>query len=207
MTKLPPPISLQNRYYGFRHGQSEANVLNKIISDPKVGTKRFGLSDAGRKQVIESVRANRAVLERAVLYSSDFLRAKETAEVIAETIKSGPRSSESIHFDRRLRERFFGDFDGGDHEAYVRVWSADRQSAKDSKNGVEPVIHVAERVSALVRELEKEMTGRDIVLVAHGDPLQITETWMQGDELENHRAHQFDTAEVRPLNPAGGNDV
>lgn len=203
MTKLPPPASLQNRYYGFRHGQSEANVLNKIISDPKVGTKRFGLSDAGREQVIESVRANRAVLERAVLYSSDFLRAKETAEVIAN--ESG--LSESIHFDRRLRERFFGDFDGGDHEAYVRVWSADRQSAKDSKNGVEPVIHVAERVSALIRELEKEMTGRDIVLVGHGDPLQITEAWLHGDELENHRAHRFDTAEVRLLNPAGGNDV
>jgi broad specificity phosphatase PhoE len=199
MTNLPQPSSLHNRYYGFRHGQSEANVRSLIISDPKVGTKRFGLSKAGREQVVESAMAHRAVLAGAALYSSDFLRTKQTAEIALDAIGR----SESIRFDPRLRERFFGTFDGGSNEAYHLAWKADRVSPERDDSGVEPVIHVAKRVSEFIKEVEKKVTDANVVLFGHGDPLQITEAWLQGDDLKNHTAHRFETAEMRMLTPAG----
>ncbi|HEY8108951.1 MAG TPA: histidine phosphatase family protein [Patescibacteria group bacterium] len=198
MTDLAPRPPLRNRYYGFRHGQSEANVQGIILSDPAIGTKRYGLTDVGRQQVAESARAHRDVLERAVLYSSDFLRTKQTAEEIV----SVAGLSTPVRYDIRLRERFFGDFDGGSNEAYHLAWQGDRQSAKRTEHGVESVTHVAERMSAFIRELEGQSADRDVVLVGHGDPFQIAEAWLRGDDLRNHTSHSFETGEMRLLNPA-----
>ena len=46
--------SLKNKYYAFRHGESQANVEGIIVSDPSIGTAKYGLSEKGRGQVEES---------------------------------------------------------------------------------------------------------------------------------------------------------
>jgi len=99
-----------------------------------------------------------------------------------------------------LRERFFGELEGEDHRHYRQVWEADRRDARHTEHGVESVIMVMARVTALVRELDRAWEDRGILLVAHGDVLQILQTAFQGEIPERHRelAH-LDTAEIREL--------
>ena len=75
---------LKNRYFIIRHGESKANVAHILLSHPKDGMASFGLSPKGKKQVKISVLKNKKskLLDSdVIIYSSDFLRAKETAEI------------------------------------------------------------------------------------------------------------------------------
>jgi broad specificity phosphatase PhoE len=40
----------------MRHGHSLANESGKILSNPKIGTKGWGLTEKGRKQIKEGVK-------------------------------------------------------------------------------------------------------------------------------------------------------
>jgi broad specificity phosphatase PhoE len=54
--KLKTLTSLKNSYFALRHGQSLANVLKIISSDPSISTVEHGLSDLGKDQVTTSAR-------------------------------------------------------------------------------------------------------------------------------------------------------
>ena len=47
---LKCPTDLKNTYYGLRHGESEANKLGVISSDPIIGSKMYGLTALGKAQ-------------------------------------------------------------------------------------------------------------------------------------------------------------
>eukprot|EP00752_Nemacystus_decipiens_P006707 g6030.t1 len=79
---LPP---LKNRYYALRHGQSVANMEGVISSNPKVGAVKHGLTSNGRSQARVAATAlievvGRERLDSLVFVSSEFLRARQTAE-------------------------------------------------------------------------------------------------------------------------------
>ena len=89
---LKMPRQLQNRYLGLRHGQSMANIAGIISSDPERGCKIHGLSNLGRAQaraacasLFEKIGGRNVDLTKVVFLSSNFTRARETAE---ECIKS-----------------------------------------------------------------------------------------------------------------------
>ena len=80
----PRPTQLKNKYYGLRHGESEANLAGVISSDPYAGATKHGLTSNGilqarnaAKCVIEKI--GRDNLQNTVFLSSNFKRARETA--------------------------------------------------------------------------------------------------------------------------------
>ncbi|MBS3054839.1 MAG: histidine phosphatase family protein [Candidatus Aenigmarchaeota archaeon] len=84
-------VKSRNNYFGQRHGQSEANVLGIIISDPAVGIKNYGLSHLGRDQVYKSAKAAREsdlLGPKTIIYTSDFLRARETADITTDILNA-----------------------------------------------------------------------------------------------------------------------
>ena len=91
---LPTPVNLKNTYYVLRHGESEANILGIISSDPTVGSSIHGLTPEGRAQarraavdIISTVgRENLLEVGKVVLITSPFTRARETAEEALNTI-------------------------------------------------------------------------------------------------------------------------
>ena len=191
---------LGNDYFAMRHGQSEANVAGIIVSDPAVGLSAYGLSAAGRQQVVAS--ANRFAqtnpfCERIQIVSSDFLRAKQTAELLAAVLEcAGP-----ITYTPQLRERYFGAYDGAGDSCYQQVWQLDAENAEQSEEGVESVASVRNRVAALIAELEHQCRDEQFVLVAHGDVLQIAQTLFAGLPGAQHRqVPHLQVAEIRRLN-------
>eukprot|EP00518_Triparma_eleuthera_P009728 CAMPEP_0182469086 /NCGR_PEP_ID=MMETSP1319-20130603/16524_1 /TAXON_ID=172717 /ORGANISM="Bolidomonas pacifica, Strain RCC208" /LENGTH=212 /DNA_ID=CAMNT_0024669353 /DNA_START=155 /DNA_END=789 /DNA_ORIENTATION=+ len=184
---LPP--TLNNRFFGMRHGNSLANQARVISSDPAVATVSHGLSSLGVEQANASAAAfvasqsgsSSGQLE-CVVVSSDFTRARMTAEILLSTLKSAGLASpsSSVRLSTSLRERSFGDLDGGPDTEYSKVWDLDSSDSSHSAYNVEPVDSVVCRTTELCRSLDMEGEGRAIFLVAHGDVLQILQTAFKG---------------------------
>ncbi|OLQ00478.1 2,3-bisphosphoglycerate-dependent phosphoglycerate mutase [Symbiodinium microadriaticum] len=150
---------LRHRFFALRHGESKANVAKIIISDPKVGTKKYGLTKAGRAAVKRTgARFIKSASSRVVIVSSDFARARETAQVFAKTLrKAGLRCP--VQLSTALRERRFGSLEGGSDSRYNEVWSKDRRNAAARPFGAESA-----------KELE------DVVFVVAGRGTQASST-------------------------------
>lgn len=187
---------LKNRFYGFRHGESQANVEGIIVSNPAVGTEEYGLSDKGRRQVADSV-SSLPVLSEAVIVSSDFRRTVETTQIICDLLGIADAG-----YDARLRERYFGEWDGACYLHYADTWKQDEIDPEQEVDGAESANAVRSRMVGVVLELDGQHTGRDIILVSHGDPLRLLQTAFEGlDTALNRSIPYFETAGWRLLNP------
>ena len=186
---------LRNHYFLIRHGQSEANALGRIASSPGTALTQFGLTQTGRDQIAASIGKHRSQLADVnQVFSSDFRRARETAEIAAALLDA--TVNESI----ALRERSFGTLDGQSDQKYPLVWSADAEDATHRQWEVESVATVADRMCGFVRKLDQSSEGRTYLIVSHGDPLQILITSALGRDLRQHRQIEpLSTAELRPL--------
>ncbi|WP_275287478.1 histidine phosphatase family protein [Halomonas elongata] len=180
--------SFRNGYLLMRHGHSEANRQERIISSPARGIASFGLSARGQTEVGETLAAWRWARPTRVVHS-DFLRTTQTAARVAEYFGVAPTS------DAGLRERGFGELDGGEDARYADAWARDAKDASHEHFGVESVETVAERMVAVMRGLERRYEGEVVLLVSHGDPLQILLTALAGVDLRRHRDRP-------PLQPA-----
>ncbi len=188
--------SLKNRYFAFRHGESRANVEGIIVSSPAIGTVKYGLSEEGCRQVAASAE-KLPDLNDPVIVSSDFKRTVQTAEIIKAIV-----GVEQVSLDVRLRERFFGEWDGACYLHYADTWQKDEVDPDQEMGGAESANAVRCRVVEVVKDLDAMFAGRDVILVSHGDPLRMLQTAFEGlDTALNRTIPYFETAGWRLLNP------
>jgi probable phosphoglycerate mutase len=190
--------SIHNHYFLLRHGQSEANVLEIIVSNPVVGVEKYGLTPAGRSQITSSVQHAKAqgqLDSSTLIYSSDFKRCRESAEIAFAILACPPP-----HFTPALRERYFGTWDLTHHSNYQQVWSLDEQDPTHTTWNVESTVAVLQRTTALIHELEALYHAASILLISHGDALQILQTAFEHVSPALHRhLPPLATAEIRRL--------
>ncbi|MDF7823683.1 histidine phosphatase family protein [Pontiellaceae bacterium B12227] len=187
---------LKNKYFAFRHGQSRANVEGIIISNPAIGTIEYGLTEEGREQVLASVASAKGFGADALIFSSDFRRTRETAEIVREQLGAA-----EVVLDERLRERFFGEWDGKSHTNYSEAWKTDMFDPDREYNGAESSRSVQERMWSVIQTLEKQYERQTIILVSHGDPLMLLQTAFKNLGPDKHRSLPYiETAGCRLLN-------
>lgn len=195
---MQPAQVLKNRYFLMRHGQSLANEAGIIVSDPNNGVEGYGLSDKGRHQVAESINYAREVLgfgPSLLIVSSDFLRCRETAELVSITF-----GTSNVELEPRLRERFFGELELGPNDTYERVWKKDTLNDKTGSVGAESAQDTLNRGLAVLHDLEEQFSNETILLVSHGDTLQILLTAFHDLNPGRHRELPLlETAEIRPV--------
>ncbi len=216
------------RFFALRHGQSMANVAKIISSDPKISTREHGLSALGCRQAKaagvtfaelvadaeEEAEDEGADGVQVHIIASDFTRARETAQYVSQYLTE-TGIEHRFDIDVRLRERGFGDLNGKSNKNYQKVWDLDVKDASHTAFGVECVTSVLRRTAGLVEELDLRVTreavkdGRDIrclvLLVAHGDTLQILQTAFSGCDPCHHRSlPHLETGAVRELEIGGG---
>jgi glucosyl-3-phosphoglycerate phosphatase len=195
MNQLRHVSHLSNNYNGMRHGQSKANVENVIVScidNDRRGD--YGLTDLGRQQALMAA-AGSALSGDTVICCSAFTRAAQTAQIVSTALGA----ADAVVSDA-LRERCFGEWEGLTCDNYATVWAADKASPDHSERHVESASAVLARVTAFIIALEQRYSGLDILLVSHGDTLQI----LQGGFLRmNPGQHRdlppFEPAEIRRL--------
>jgi broad specificity phosphatase PhoE len=190
--------SLHNRYFIMRHGKSRANEEGVILSHPEIGTTDYGLVEEGIQQAKSSAleaKSNKVLDNTTVIVSSDFTRARETAEIAREIL-----GADKIIITPLLRERSFGNWEGKPNKHYQDVWNDDRNDAHHKINNVESTAEVLTRTIALIKELEDKYHGRNMLLVSHGDALQILQTAFEKVSSSHHRSlKHLETAEIREL--------
>lgn len=193
---------MKSQLWVLRHGESTANVEGLIVSVPGPrALTEVGLTARGRTQARAAAREGVAqgLGSETVVISSDFARALQTAEEFAAGLGAGaPR------IDQRLRERSFGRYDEGPASSYEQVWAVDRERGTH-QDEVEQVAAVAARVLAVLAEADELAVDAPVVLVAHGDVLQIALTLGAGADPHEHREQpHLGNAELRLLGPARG---
>jgi len=194
MNQLENCTQLNNTFYGMRHGQSLANCEGLVVSTPENGIHQYGLSEVGKQQVLESIKQPGGLDKHTRIFSSDFKRARETAELVHTQLGS----EHPISWDARLRERNFGDFELGPDSNYVITWERDALDGAHRHNNVESAEAVMARVTGLVNELENQFTGESFLLVAHGDTLQILQAAFSRLPASQQRTlKHLETAEIR----------
>jgi len=191
---------LRNRYFAMRHGHSLANLRGIIVSHPENGCGAYGLSDLGRRQVAESLAAGHSLDEKTLIVSSDFERALETARIAHRTLAC----ETPIVIDERLRERNFGELELTSDDGYAAVWTQDSVDPDSSWRGAESANRVMRRVTSLVADYESSHRQATLLLVSHGDALQLLQTAFRKQDASRHRAlEHLQTAEIRRLELAG----
>jgi broad specificity phosphatase PhoE len=225
---------LTNTYRVMRHGQSKANEAGVIVS--RIENDRsgdWGLSELGRRQALAAAEGSGLPVD-TVIWSSDFSRARQTAEIVRAHL-----GAPEVILTDALRERCFGELEGSAVANYARVWTADNAAtdkaatgaaatdkaatdkaatgataadkaatggtgANGAVSGIEPAAVVLDRASALIADLERRYSGRGILLVSHGDTLQILQAgFLRLDPSSHRRVPHLETAEIRELRLAG----
>jgi broad specificity phosphatase PhoE len=147
----------------IRHGRTEWNATGRWQ-----GHTDIPLNERGRQQA-------RALAQRLAnwpveaIYTSDLLRAKETAEIIARPHNLTPIKNAN------LRERYGGFFQGlaGDEirTKYREEWEKLIQG--DEIEGVESNTAVQERIWQAFENIASNHRGQTVALVSHGAALGL----------------------------------
>jgi broad specificity phosphatase PhoE len=195
MNHLSGVDRLANRFSVMRHAQSKANADGIIVS--RIDNDRrgdYGLTGQGRQQALAAARAC-GLPASTLIYASPFSRARQTAEIVRARL-----GAHEVVIAEALRERRFGQWEGSTAGNYAHIWAADQADPGHADGGVEAAAAVLDRATAFVTELERRHRDRTILLVSHGDTLQILQAGFLGVDPSRHRSlPHLATAEIRRL--------
>ncbi len=149
-------------FYILRHGQTQWNVEKRIQ-----GQGDSPLTDEGLLQAASAAQRLKGVhFDKA--FSSDLLRAKRTAEIIAAEHKL------EVEATRLLRERSWGIFEGKSQEVfvkfndYIKTLKDEEKHRYKADESVESDEDIAIRMLTFLRETALAYPGKTILVVSHG---------------------------------------
>lgn len=185
-------MSEATRILAIRHGQTAWNADGRIQ-----GHTNIGLDDTGRWQAERLAEALQGEALHA-LYSSDLLRARQTAQLLQRF------STESLRLDTGLRERSFGRLEGLSFAEIEERWPQEaarwRQRDPDfAPGGGETLKAFYARCVATAARLAAAHAGQTIVLVAHGGVLDMLYRAAAGLDLAAPRRWELGNASVNRL--------
>lgn len=151
-----------NTFFVVRHGEAEQNKERILNSDP---TKSYHLTKEGRLQVQKAANKLREK-EVDMIFCSNFPRAQETAQIIAETLKA------DVTFDNKLNEHDMGVWSGKGEQEYVRSFADLQERFYKKTEGGESFEEVEKRVIEFVNYLNRKYSGKRIVIVTHGNVIR-----------------------------------
>jgi isoleucyl-tRNA synthetase len=154
---------LKNSYFVMRHGEAQSNAKNIVSTRVENPTH---LTEKGRAEV-ENTAKDLKDKKIDLIFASDFVRTKETAEIVAKALEI---SHNGIIYDARLREVNTGDFDGRDINEYRSYFSSyGERYTKRPPNG-ETLMEVKHRVMSFLEEINERYSGKTILIVTHENP-------------------------------------
>ncbi|MCS6789315.1 MAG: class I tRNA ligase family protein, partial [Patescibacteria group bacterium] len=161
-----------NTYFVMRHGESQTQI-KKILDS---GEGNYGLTNIGKDLV---GRQAKKLLSAKIdlIFSSDILRAKQTAEIISKIL------GKEIIFDKRLREANFGDFSGKSIDNYHKIFeNYEKIFSVPPLNG-ESLRDVRKRIWEFLSELESKYQNKNILIISHEYPIwMIAQSALGWDE-------------------------
>jgi 2,3-bisphosphoglycerate-dependent phosphoglycerate mutase len=162
---------MKNHYcqiYLVRHGETDWNAKGLLQ-----GQSDIPLNKEGEKQAIEVAKKHFKKIKFAAIFSSDLVRAKKTAELIALEKKMAVETSVL------LRERDFGPFEGKhwqEVEKELRMSIEEFRMLSDEvakKLGIESDEKMMERFLRFLREVAVAYRGKNVLIVTHASVMRV----------------------------------
>ena len=163
-------IKLKNHYFVLRHG--ETNWGHSDICYPFDNKTSVVLSEQGISQiklVAKSLKKEKIDL----IFCSDYLRTKQTAEIVAKALNL------KIIADIRLGDPDIGDCSGKPKVRFYDEFSAPIKRFELAPKNGESWNSVKERLSVFLEEIEAKYLGKNILIVGHGDSLWLFDGLIQ----------------------------
>ncbi|WP_432990334.1 histidine phosphatase family protein [Dactylosporangium sp. CA-233914] len=146
-----------------RHGESEWNVARRLQGQ----TPYVPLTPRGHRQARATAEALRGTAARAV-YTSDLLRARQTAEHIADVLDV------PIRLRPDLRERCYGRLEG--LPSADALWAAGDVDVHPG--GGESLRELRQRIAAAIAGCLADAGDGALVIVSHGDTIRAALEWL-----------------------------
>ncbi|PEF25896.1 histidine phosphatase family protein [Bacillus pseudomycoides] len=138
----------------IRHGSTHWHKEGRAQGNSNIPLDQAGLSEAYKL-------AERLATEKwNVIYSSDLLRAKQTAEAIEKNIENI-----EIHLDPRLREVSGGQIEGTTEDERISKWG---DNWRELDLGIESADSVKARAIPFIEEITYKYPNKNILIVSHG---------------------------------------
>ncbi|MCP1125551.1 histidine phosphatase family protein [Bacillus sp. 3103sda1] len=138
----------------IRHGSTPWNKEGRAQGSSDISLDQDGILDAHK--LAERLRKE----NWNFIYSSDLLRAKQTAEIIGEKIANIP-----IYLEPRLREAGGGQIEGTTEEERVLKWG---KNWRELDLGIESADSVITRGLSVIEEIASKHDNKNILIVSHG---------------------------------------
>lgn len=189
--------NFKNTYYLLRHGRNIHQTELKDVCygwpDDSIPCK---LDEVGIKEAtLAGIKLKSCGVN--LIYSSDILRTKQTAEIVASIL-----GISKINFDERLRDLNWGIFAGGPKKD-ARAFYENRDKMSDKPQNGESWGDLQKRTAEFLEELEDKHDGQNILIISHGDAILLLEAWFNDwalKEILEHRKNMIKTGEIRKLN-------
>jgi broad specificity phosphatase PhoE len=166
--------------YLVRHGETQANV-DLLIH----GHSNVPLTKAGEQQAKER-RDHLRKIHFAKIYSSDLIRANQTAEILNLDRKLPHETSEL------LRERNYGVYEGKPRETSKQLWeylNTNPSHPHVAESKVETSEHMAERALPYLKKISVAHQGENILVVTHGGLMRVILIHLGYAKIEQFSRH------------------
>ena len=190
-----------NKYFLLRHGESVPNVENFHCSWPE--PQKGPLTEKGRKTI--EVLISKLKKEKIdLIFCSDILRTKQTAEIISLALNL------EVNYDKRLREINVGELNGKtilDGENYFNpeknltpeeiIFKKFYQGWPEGENNIQ----VKQRMIDFMEQVEKKYKNKNILIVSHEVALASLIASFYGytikESITNRKEISLKTGELR----------
>ncbi|MDD5050916.1 MAG: class I tRNA ligase family protein [Candidatus Pacebacteria bacterium] len=198
--KLREKSSRKNNYFLVRHGEAESNLTGTVSCRPD---DPYKLTEKGRKEV----EATAKLLKKKkidVIFVSDYVRTKETAEIIREALNISP---DKVIIDIRLREDNIGVYQGKTWKEYQDEYPYLERFVKTPEGG-ETLAEVRKRSGDFLFDIDSRFSGKNILIVSHDTPMTLVvaaaggwtkERILLGHERKTPEPFYFQPAELREI--------
>lgn len=172
-------MKLKNRYFLLRHGEALSNTKNIISSWPE--KHHFPLTKKGKSQ-IEGLTKEIKKEGIDLIFSSDLLRTKQTAEIISKALKIKPV------YDKRLREYDFGALNGSSLDYFRNLFEDQLKRFHLKPKKGETYNDIMERMYSFLKEKERKHKDMNILVVSHQLPIILLLGKLEG--LSNKKIYE-----------------
>ena len=186
---------MRNNYYILRHGQAHSNTKKIVSCWPEKFHNPLTLKG---KEQIRSAAQKLKTKNIDLIFASDVLRTRETAEIVDREIGVKPE------YDKRLRERNFGIFNNRPIQE-LSNFLPNRQDrfTKNPPKG-ETYRDLQKRMYSFLKEIDKEYSNKTILIISHQLNLMLLDAKINKisdkDFIKKYfRSKRFDTGKFNKL--------
>ena len=190
-------MKIRNQYYLLRHGKTIYQTKKRRIIYPSPDSPETCLTQKSQREIRKLAKEKIKKLDINLIYSSDFFRTRQTAEIVAKEL------GKEIIFDKRLRDINLGIYHGRLKKEFYQdfPWDFPLKFIKPPKG--ENWQDCQKRIFNFFKEIDKKYKGKTILIVSHGDPLWLLEGKVNGKSLEflikTSKNNYIQTGELRKL--------